>query len=131
MQTIKVISISNGEPTMLPPLVLVVFTSMCKDAYEDYCRHCEDAQENNAMASRFNRRKNTFENVRWGEIKIGDFVKVEENQFFPADMLVVKSTEDEGVCYVETKNLDGETNLKHKNVPKQIQTSFENEREAI
>ena len=105
---------------MLPPLVLVVFTSMCKDAYEDYCRHCEDAQENNAMASRFNRRKNTFENVRWGEIKIGDFVKVEENQFFPADMLVVKSTEDEGVCYVETKNLDGETNLKHKNVPKQI-----------
>jgi len=39
MQTIKVISISNGEPTMLPPLVLVVFTSMCKDAYEDYCRH--------------------------------------------------------------------------------------------
>lgn len=35
-------------------------------------------------------------------------------------MLVVKSTEDEGVCYVETKNLDGETNLKHKNVPKQI-----------
>lgn len=50
MQTIKVISISNGEPTMLPPLVLVVFTSMCKDAYEDYCRHCEDAQENNAIA---------------------------------------------------------------------------------
>ena len=120
MQTIKVISISNGEPTMLPPLVLVVFTSMCKDAYEDYVRHCEDSLENDAIAQRFNRRKQRFENVRWGEIKIGDFVKVDQNCFFPADMLVVKSTEDEGVCYVETKNLDGETNLKHKNVPKPI-----------
>ena len=50
MQTIKVISISNGEPTMLPPLVLVVFTSMCKDAYEDYKRHKEDRSENYAEA---------------------------------------------------------------------------------
>ena len=54
MQTVKVISISNGEPTMLPPLVLVVVTSMIKDAYEDYCRHSEDAIENNALANRFN-----------------------------------------------------------------------------
>ena len=68
MQTIKVISISNGEPTMLPPLVLVVFTSMCKDAYEDYVRHCEDSLENDAIAQRFSRRKQRFENVRWGEI---------------------------------------------------------------
>ena len=40
-------------------------------------------------------------------------------------MLVVKSTEDEGVCYVETKNLDGETNLKNKVVPKQLWTTFD------
>ena len=53
MQTIKVISISNGEPTMLPPLVLVMFTSMCKDAYEDWCRHTEDAIENNSLATCF------------------------------------------------------------------------------
>lgn len=59
-----------------------------------------------------------FVNVRWCDIKIGDFVKVDQNEFFPADMLVIKSSEEEGVCYVETKNLDGETNLKHKSVPK-------------
>ena len=35
-------------------------------------------------------------------------------------MVVVKSSEDEGVCYVETKNLDGETNLKHKQVDKAV-----------
>lgn len=110
---------------MLPPLVLVVFTSMCKDAYEDYCRHCEDALENNSMANRFNRRTKQFEKVRWSDIEIGDYIKVEQDGFFPADMVVVKSTEDEGVCYVETKNLDGETNLKNKNVPKELWTKFD------
>lgn len=116
---------------MLPPLVLVVFTSMVKDAYEDYCRHHEDAKENNALASRFNKRNSTFENVRWGDVKIGDFIKVMQDEFFPADMIVVKSTEDEGVCYVETKNLDGETNLKNKNVPKDLWNTFDHPRESI
>ena len=60
LQTVKVISISNGEPTMLPPLILVVATSMFKDAYEDYCRHVEDAAENNARCNVFNRRRNDF-----------------------------------------------------------------------
>ena len=75
MQTIKVISISNGEPTMLPPLVLVVLTSMCKDAYEDYCRHCEDAVENNALCNRYNKQSHRFEKVRWGDVKVGDFIQ--------------------------------------------------------
>ncbi len=46
-------------------------------------------------------------------------------------MVIVKSSEEEGVCYVETKNLDGETNLKNKNVPKDLWTTFENEQQAI
>lgn len=131
MQTIKVISISNGEPTMLPPLVLVVVTSMIKDAYEDYCRHCEDAIENNALANKYNHHTFQFEKVRWGDVKVGDFVKVNQDEFFCADMVVVKSTEDEGVCYVETKNLDGETNLKNKVVPRRLWNTFENESAAI
>ena len=46
-------------------------------------------------------------------------------------MVVVKSTEDEGVCYVETKNLDGETNLKNKCVPKELWNQFDHPREGI
>jgi magnesium-transporting ATPase (P-type) len=46
-------------------------------------------------------------------------------------MVVVKSTEDEGVCFVETKNLDGETNLKNKCVPKDLWSSFDHPIEAI
>ena len=131
MQTIKVISISNGEPTMLPPLLLVMFTSMCKDGYEDYVRHCEDARENDSLATVFNRKAGRFEKQRWGDVQIGDFVKVDQDEFFCADMVVVQSTEDEGVCYVETKNLDGETNLKNKNVPKQLWSTFEHPVQAI
>ena len=61
LQTIKVVSISGGEPTMLPPLILVMFVSMCKDGYEDYMRHCEDANENNALCTKFNKDTNSFE----------------------------------------------------------------------
>ena len=40
-------------------------------------------------------------------------------------MIVIKSSEEEGACYVETKNLDGETNLKIKSVPRKILSLFE------
>ena len=41
-------------------------------------------------------------------------MKVCEDQFFPADMILLNSSGKKGICYIETKNLDGETNLKQK-----------------
>ena len=58
--------------------------------------------------------------MRSQEIKVGSIVKVRENEFFPCDMLILNSSIPKGICYVETKNLDGETNLKHKQAPKQF-----------
>ena len=62
-------------------------------------------------------------------MQIGDIVRVDEksldcNGFFPADMIVLQTTEPEGAFYVETKNLDGETNLKLKNVAHDLVEPF-------
>jgi len=41
-------------------------------------------------------------------------VKIFKDEYFPADLILLTSSLAKGICYVETKNLDGETNLKHK-----------------
>lgn len=48
----------------------------------------------------------------WEDVRVGDFVKIMDNESIPADVLICSTSEDENVAYVETKNLDGETNLK-------------------
>ncbi|KAM0756281.1 phospholipid-translocating P-type ATPase [Meredithblackwellia eburnea MCA 4105] len=48
----------------------------------------------------------------WEDLKVGDFVRLRGDESVPADMIVCATSEEENVCYVETKNLDGETNLK-------------------
>jgi len=53
---------------MLPPLLLVMTVSMIKDGYEDYMRHCEDANENNAICTVYSKDTNRFEKVTWGDV---------------------------------------------------------------
>ena len=51
---------------------------------------------------------------QWKEIRVGSVVKVQCDEYFPADLVLLYSSGRKGICYIETKNLDGETNLKHK-----------------
>jgi len=51
------------------------------------------------------------------EIKVGDIVKVNNLDQIPCDLLFIKSSMDSGLAFVDTKNLDGETNLKEKLIP--------------
>lgn len=112
---------------MAPPLIFVVVLSMIKDAYEDYKRHKEDHSENNAMTELYEKETRKFVPTQWRNVKVGDVVKVKEREFFPADLIILSSTEPEGMFYVETKNLDGETNLKLKGVQKDLVDYFSNE----
>ena len=57
--------------------------------------------------------------VKWDLIKVGTLVRVDKDTEFPADMFILKSSRDSGAAYVDTLNLDGESNLKEKlSVPK-------------
>ena len=51
-----------------------------------------------------------MKDVKWDDVKVGDIVKVEKDQEIPADLLVICAPKD--VVFVSTMNLDGETNLK-------------------
>lgn len=48
----------------------------------------------------------------WEDVRVGDFIKIYDNEQIPADIVLCSTSEEEDVCFVETKNLDGETNLK-------------------
>lgn len=50
----------------------------------------------------------------WKDVRVGDIVRLKNNDYIPADILVLSTSEPDCMCYVETKNLDGETNLKIK-----------------
>lgn len=58
--------------------------------------------------------KAVWKTNHWKNVRVGDFVKLRNNDAIPADMVVLSTSEADGACYVETKNLDGETNLKIK-----------------
>ncbi|KAI8174164.1 Phospholipid-transporting ATPase DNF1 [Colletotrichum sp. SAR 10_75] len=53
-----------------------------------------------------------FHKDAWKDLRVGDFVRIYNDDELPADIIVLSTSDPDGACYVETKNLDGETNLK-------------------
>jgi phospholipid-transporting ATPase len=58
--------------------------------------------------------------AKWKELKMGQIVKITKDSECPADVLLLYSSDEKGVVYVDTMNLDGETNLKEKSSPSEI-----------
>ena len=56
-----------------------------------------------------------FKQDYWKNVRVGDFVRIYNDEEIPADIIILSTSDIDGACYVETKNLDGETNLKVRN----------------
>lgn len=56
--------------------------------------------------------KARFKQDYWKNVQVGDFVRIYNEEQIPADIVILSTSDPDGACYVETKNLDGETNLK-------------------
>ncbi|KIO16594.1 hypothetical protein M407DRAFT_33757, partial [Tulasnella calospora MUT 4182] len=112
IQQIPGVSPTNPYTTIVP-LALVLLASAFKETQEDLKRHQSDA-ELNARKSQVLSETGSFSDVKWRHIRVGDIVRLESDDFIPADLLLLSSSEPEGLCYIETSNLDGETNLKIK-----------------
>jgi phospholipid-transporting ATPase len=111
LQQIPNISPTNRYTTIVP-LLIVLLVSATKEIVEDVRRKQSDQSLNNSKARVL--RGSSFQDTRWIQLAVGDIIRVESEEPFPADLILLASSEPEGLCYIETANLDGETNLKIK-----------------
>ncbi|XP_068869348.1 phospholipid-transporting ATPase IB isoform X7 [Aphelocoma coerulescens] len=100
----------TGRYTTLVPLLFILTVAGIKEIIEDYKRHKADSAVNKKKTVVL--RNGMWQNIMWKEVAVGDIVKVTNGQHLPADMIIISTSEPQAMCYIETANLDGETNLK-------------------
>ena len=124
---------TTGTYTTIVPLLFFVTLSMAKEGYDDLRRYKLDKAENTSTASVLQADKpivvgsgdssdissmgsnsDTWREVRWKDVRVGDVVKLERDEAAPADLVVLHAKEANGIAYIETMALDGEINLKSK-----------------
>uniref|UniRef100_A0A8D0GRR0 Phospholipid-transporting ATPase n=1 Tax=Sphenodon punctatus TaxID=8508 RepID=A0A8D0GRR0_SPHPU len=100
----------------LAPVLFILAVTAIKDLWEDYSRFRSDEEINHMECLVYCRNEKKYMNRYWKEVQVGDFVQLRCNEIIPADILLLSSSDPDGLCHIETANLDGETNLKQRQV---------------
>ncbi|XP_058056504.1 phospholipid-transporting ATPase VD [Anopheles bellator] len=105
-----------GKEIAMIPVLFVLGVTAIKDLFEDRRRKASDKRINNSTCRVYNGESERYKKVLWQDIRVGDLVHLSNNETVPADILLLKSSDPHGVCYIDTCDLDGETNLKRRQV---------------
>ena len=124
LQTIKEISYSNGSPIMLIPFSFVILINGIKDLYEDIKRKRINYLDNNRICEIYDGNKNIFVKKKWEEVKLGDIIKIKKNEIICCDMILLETSEMNGICFVEPKNINGESNLYMKQINTNLKKNY-------
>ncbi|XP_018331633.1 probable phospholipid-transporting ATPase IA isoform X4 [Agrilus planipennis] len=100
----------TGRYTTLVPLIFILTVSAVKEIIEDIKRHRADDETNHRIVDVL--KGESWIPTKWKKVVVGDIVRISNNSFFPADLILLSSSEPQGMSFIETANLDGETNLK-------------------
>uniref|UniRef100_A0A183C8H2 Phospholipid-transporting ATPase n=1 Tax=Globodera pallida TaxID=36090 RepID=A0A183C8H2_GLOPA len=108
----------TGRYTTAVPFLIILTVSALKEIFEDIKRRRMDIEVNNYkvevldIAPALVAGGAKIRVAKWKQLRVGEIIRVKEGQFFPADIVLLSSSEAMGMAYIETAQLDGETNLK-------------------
>jgi phospholipid-translocating ATPase len=118
---------TTGNYTTIIPLSFFLSLSMAREGYDDWRRHRQDKVENNKDTRVLRSEKSAdgqdevkWVEKRWKEIRVGDIVNIKRDEWIPADLILLYSAGQNGIAYIETAALDGETTLKSRQALPQV-----------
>ncbi|KAI0758873.1 aminophospholipid-transporting P-type ATPase [Fomes fomentarius] len=107
--------------TYIAPLAFVLTVTLGKEAYDDYKRNLRDREANSQKylvldPTEFSETApEGFPHTRSipsSSLRVGDLVLLEKNQRVPADLVLLRTSDSSGTCFIRTDQLDGETDWK-------------------
>ncbi|KAG0489407.1 hypothetical protein HPP92_008218 [Vanilla planifolia] len=97
------------------PLIFIFAVSATKEAWDDYNRYLSDKKANERKV--WVVKEGIRKQIEAQDIRVGNIVWLRENDEVPCDLVLIGTSDPQGICFLETAALDGETDLKTRMIP--------------